>query len=118
MVESLFDKTADDSVILRVHVQPGAGRTAVVGTHGNALKLRVAAPPTGGRANSACTELLATTFGLQTAQVGLQGGESSRSKRFAISGIAVDDFARLLEEAIATAGAQPGRDGVHRASRH
>jgi uncharacterized protein (TIGR00251 family) len=113
MVEDLFDirrpssADADDGeVVLRVHVQPGAGRTAVVGRHGAALKLRVAAPPHGGRANEACASLLAETFGLSTSQVELQAGASSRSKQFLIRGVAVDAFRRRLEDVV-----QQGRGG-------
>src|SRR5688572_28864676 len=50
----------DVTVVLRLHVQPGAGRTSVSGIHGDALKVRVAAPPEKGRANDACRELVAS----------------------------------------------------------
>ncbi len=83
-----------------MHVQPGAGRSAVVGRHGAALKVRVAALPVGGRANDACVELLAETFGLRAGQVELVGGQTSRSKTFGVSGVDVDGFARLLEQAV------------------
>ena len=102
-VHDLFE-VADDKgtpgVVLRVHVQPGAGRSAVVGRHGTALKVRVAAPPVGGRANDACTELLAETFGVKASQLELIGGRTSRAKTFRIAGVEGDDFARLLERAV------------------
>ena len=104
-VRDLFDTGEDEdgnpAVVLRVHVQPGAGRSAVVGRHGTALKVRVAAPPVGGRADDACAELLADAFGVRPAQVELVGGGTSRAKQFLVSGIDVDDFARLLEQAVA-----------------
>ena len=108
MLEELFEVSGDDAIVLHVHVQPGAGRTAVVGRHGNALKVRVAAPPTGGRANEACVALLAETFGLKPSQVELTGGATSRAKRFRISGLEVESVARTLERAIEAAGAAPG----------
>src|SRR6476661_10117292 len=77
---------AEATVVLNVHVQPGAGRTAVVGRHGTALKVRVAAPPQAGRANDASAALLVETFGIGAAQVELVAGASSREKRFRISG--------------------------------
>lgn len=86
----------DDVVTLRVQVAPGAGRSAVVGRHGDALKLRVAAPPTQGRANDAAGALLAETFGLKARQVELVAGETSRSKRFRLSGVDVEEFDRAL----------------------
>jgi len=45
MTAELFDVRSDGAVVLRVHVQPGAGRTAVRGRYGDALKVSVAAPP-------------------------------------------------------------------------
>ena len=100
LFEAQDDGDGTPGVVLRVHVQPGAGRSAVVGRHGTALKVRVAAPPVGGRANDACAELLADTFGLSSGQVQLVGGRTSRSKTFRLSGVDVDEFARLLEQAV------------------
>jgi uncharacterized protein (TIGR00251 family) len=78
---------SDGEVVLAVHVQPGAGRTEVVGRHGDALKLRVAAPPTGGRANTAVVDLVAKEFNLKSADVDVVSGASSRDKRLKLKGI-------------------------------
>lgn len=109
MSDDLFDVTKEGSVVLRIHVQPGAGRTAVVGRHGDALKVRVAAPPSGGRANEACAELVAGILGVKNSQVTLSGGESSRQKRLTVSGIEPDEVTRLLGEALTLAGSKPGQ---------
>ncbi|MBI2168947.1 MAG: DUF167 domain-containing protein [Actinobacteria bacterium] len=90
-----------DVVTLHVHVAPGAGRSAVVGRHGDALKVRVAAPPVGGRANDAARSLLAETFDLKDKQVELTSGETSRSKRFKLSKVDVEDFERRLHLLVA-----------------
>ena len=90
-------------------MQPGAGRSAVVGRHGDALKLRIAAPPTGGRANQAVLELLAATLGAKPADVELVGGDSSRSKRARVKGVEIDDLKRRLETAIASGGQGPAK---------
>src|SRR5439155_7161625 len=101
------------TITLRVHVQPGAGRTAVVGRHGTSLKVRVAAPPEGGRANDACAALLAETFGVAPSAVELVSGGSSRMKRFRLTGVDLDEFTKLLEAAVdeGGAGAGPKRTG-------
>ena len=96
MVDDLFDISGDD-VVLRVHVQPGAGRSAVVGRHGQALKVRVAAPPEGGRANDAVRELVAETFGVAADAVEVTSGASSRIKRLRLKAVDLDDFRRRLE---------------------
>jgi uncharacterized protein (TIGR00251 family) len=123
MVDDLFeiraqkgegeDTTAD--ILLHVHVQPGAGRTAVVGRHGTALKVRVAAPPQGGRANEECAELLVETFGVKSAQVELASGASSRAKGFRITEIGLDGFRRRLEQVVHDGQTGPGpevRQGI------
>jgi uncharacterized protein (TIGR00251 family) len=104
VVDDLFDVGEDGSVLLRLHVVPGAGRTAVVGRHGDAVKIRVAAPPERGRANDASLALVATTFGVPAGQVELVSGPSSRTKRVRVSGVEPDDVRRLLESALAGAG--------------
>ena len=109
MSDDLFEVNKEGAVVLRIHVQPGAGRTAVVGRHGDALKVRVAAPPSGGRANEACTELIAGILGVKSSQVALSGGESSRQKRVTVSGVEPEDVTRLLGEAMTLADSKPGQ---------
>ena len=77
----------DGGVILAVHVQPGAGRTEVVGLHGAALKLRVAAPPADDRANAAVIDLVAKEFNVKRADVAITSGDKSRAKRLKLNGL-------------------------------
>src|SRR5207245_2702143 len=76
-----------DGVVLAVHVQPRAGRTAVVGRHGDALKVRVAAPPVDDRANEATAALVAEVFDVAATSVQLVSGERSRVKRLRVHGV-------------------------------
>jgi uncharacterized protein len=61
-------------------VQPGAKKSAVVGLHGEALKIRVAAPPVEGRANEALIVFLAERLGVPKGLVSIAKGENSRAK--------------------------------------
>lgn len=105
-VSDLFE-ARDDHVVINVHVQPCAGRSAVVGRHGDALKVRVAAPPADGRANEAARSLLAETFGVGPSAVVLVSGAASRVKRFRVDGVEAADVEARLRRAIAAAG-NPG----------
>ncbi len=97
-LDELYTTAGDDAVVLNVHLQPGAGRTSVVGRHGTALKVRVAVPPEGGRANEACATLLGDTF--VASSVELVGGAKSREKRFKLTGVDLEDFRRQLERTV------------------
>lgn len=66
---------------LHLHVQPGARRTEVQGVHGEALKLRLAAPPVDGKANAELLRFLAEALGLPRARLTLAAGQASRAKR-------------------------------------
>ncbi|MCC7325581.1 MAG: YggU family protein [Burkholderiales bacterium] len=68
------------TLILTLHVQPGAARTEVAGMHGDALKIRLAAPPVEGRANDALRRYLADAFGVAWRDVIIERGETSRRK--------------------------------------
>lgn len=65
---------------LRIHVQPGAARSEVAGRHGDALKLRIAAPAVEGAANAALIEYLAKRLKLARREVTIAQGEKSRRK--------------------------------------
>ena len=115
MHPDLYELAGDDAIVLRVHAQPGAGRSAVVGRYGDALKVKVAAPPQAGRANEALSALLATELGVKGAQVTLVSGASSRTKRFRIEGLELERVDALLDRMLAAAGdgvdRRPGRAG-------
>jgi len=108
LVDDLFTPNDDGTFTLSVHAQPGAGRTAVVGRHGDALKVRVAAPPEKGRANEALTALLAEEFGVKGGDVELVTGASSRSKRFRIAGVEAEEVPKVLERLLTDGNAGGG----------
>ena len=66
--------------MLALHVQPGAARTAVAGLHGEAIKVRLAAPPVDGKANAELRRWLAEAFGVSLRNVVLVRGVTSRDK--------------------------------------
>ena len=69
-----------DALVLTLHVQPGAARTEVAGLHGDALRVRLAAPPVDGKANSELVRFLAATFDVPQRRVTFVRGETSRRK--------------------------------------
>ncbi len=72
------------SVVLRVHVQPNARSSAPAGRHGDALKLRIAAPANDNRANEALIEFLREALGLPRSAIRITHGARSRHKRLTI----------------------------------
>lgn len=83
---------------LTLHIQPGAKRTEVAGLHGEALKIRLAAPPVEGRANEALLKFVAASFGVPLRQVELKQGGQSRHKVVAVTG------SRIEPESLLSAG--------------
>jgi uncharacterized protein (TIGR00251 family) len=79
--------SAQAAVTLRVRVTPRAGRDAIAGWQDGALRVRLAAPPLEGRANTALIRLLAAAAGLAPSNVRLLTGHRSRDKRLAFDGI-------------------------------
>lgn len=77
----------DKGVTLRLHIQPGAKSTEVSGPYGEALKIRLAAPPLDGKANACLLAFLAERLGVAKTAVSLLSGDSSRAKRIRITGI-------------------------------
>jgi uncharacterized protein len=87
------------STRLRLRVAPGATRAGVVGRHGDAWKVRVAAPAEGGRANDAVVRLLAETCSLPRSAVTLVSGHGARDKIVELAGVEPGDIERRLSSA-------------------
>ncbi|MDP2825086.1 MAG: DUF167 family protein [Sulfuritalea sp.] len=98
----------DHGVTLRLHIQPGAKKTKfqwrltsalstlsaaaetkteAAGLHGEALKIRLAAPPVDGKANACLIAFLADRLGVAKAAISLVSGDTSRAKRVRIAGV-------------------------------
>lgn len=71
---------ADGAVRFAVRVQPRASRSGIEGVHGEALKVRLSAPPVDGAANEALVALLADALGVGRREVRVVSGGTSRSK--------------------------------------
>lgn len=82
--------------VLDIHVQPRAKRSEIVGWHGDAVKVRITAPPVDGAANEELTRVLAAAIGIPRSAVSLLGGVTGRRKRLAIDGMSREDVLRAL----------------------
>lgn len=74
------------AVVIAVHVQPRAARTEVVGMHGDAVKIRLKAPPVDGAANDELLRFLAARLGVRRQEVEIVGGAAARGKRVRVGG--------------------------------
>ena len=83
---------------LTLHIQPGAKKTEVAGKHGDALKIRLAAPPVDGKANAALINFGADRLGLAKSAVSLKSGQTSRRKVLEITAAPQDTAQRLMRE--------------------
>jgi uncharacterized protein (TIGR00251 family) len=70
-----------------VRVQPRASRNEVAGLYGEALRVRLTAPPVDGAANTELVVFLSEIFAVARRSVKILSGESSRSKIVEIEGI-------------------------------
>jgi uncharacterized protein (TIGR00251 family) len=83
-------------LILSVRVIPRASKSAITGRRGDAVVVRLAAPPVEGAANDALVVLLARALSVPRRQVSIVSGEKSRDKRVAIEGLTDGDVAARL----------------------
>jgi uncharacterized protein len=86
-----------ERLTLRIYVQPGAKHSAVSGLHGDALKIRLAAPAIEGRANEALLHYLALLFKVPVREISLKKGSKSRHKVVEIRTSKIDPVVILSE---------------------
>lgn len=74
-------------MILSVRVIPRSSKSRIDGRRGDALLVRLAAPPVDGAANEALIDLLAREFRRPKRDITILSGQSSRDKRIDIAGL-------------------------------
>ena len=77
-------------------MQPRASRDEVVGPHGEALKIRISAPPVAGAANKHLLKFLAKKLQIAKSQMSIAAGATSRAKSIAIEGISAREVRQRL----------------------
>ncbi|HLG15650.1 MAG TPA: DUF167 domain-containing protein [Blastocatellia bacterium] len=73
-------KEKNGAVTFKLRVQPRASRTELAGEYGDALKLRITAPPVEGKANAECRRFLAKLLDVPASAVEIVAGASSKDK--------------------------------------
>jgi len=88
--------TTPDGVRIVLHVQPRARTTAVAGRYGDAIRIRVQAPPVDGAANEAVIQFLADRLEIARDCVRLVSGASRRRKTVEVRGLSPSDVEARL----------------------
>ena len=84
-------------LVFKLMVQPRSSKNAVVGLHGDALKIKLTAPPVEGKANRACIGFLAKCLGVAKSDIAIVSGHSGRTKQVLLA-LADRDPARMGEK--------------------
>jgi hypothetical protein len=96
--------TTADGVTFAVRVVPRSSRSFVAGTRGDALLVRLTAPPVEGAANDALVALLASVFDRPKRDISIVSGGTSKDKRVAVAGLSAAEVTSRLS---AILGKQP-----------
>jgi uncharacterized protein (TIGR00251 family) len=83
-------------IVFSIRVLPRSSRCEIAGIHGDALKLKITAPPVDGKANDECVRFLSETLGIKKSRISIVAGHTSRNKRIAISQITERDMESIF----------------------
>ena len=86
-----------EGTVLNVKAQPRSSKAGLDGLLGDAVKVRIRAAPVDGKANKELVETLADAFGIPKSRVVFKSGETSKTKRILLAGLAAEDVVSLIE---------------------
>lgn len=96
MQGTLLYTKKENGIVISVKVVPGSSRTEIVGSHGQMLKIKVAAPPEKGKANKAVMEFLAGKLGLRKTALEIISGQTSSVKQVFLPGTSIEAVEALV----------------------
>jgi uncharacterized protein (TIGR00251 family) len=79
-----FYEKKTDGILLRVYVQPRSSKNALIGIHGESLKIKLTAPPVEGAANAMCLAFLSKLLNVPKSHLNIVSGKTGRHKKVMI----------------------------------
>lgn len=99
-MSSLNLKETENGIQFKVKVQPRSGRNEIKGIMGDALKIKITAPPVDGEANEACLRLLAQWLEIPKGRVSLLTGQTSTQKVVLAQGVKKEELLSRLDNLV------------------
>lgn len=93
-----FLEAGTGGTYLRLRIQPGSSKKEISGVQGNALKIKLFAPPVEGAANKALISFLSKSLGIKKSSMSLASGERSRDKRVFIEEVTLAEMGKIFLE--------------------
>lgn len=84
-------------VQFKIKVQPRSAKNEIKGIHGDALKIKLTAPPVDGEANFACVRFLSDILGVSQGRIRIISGHTSRQKIISVEGLTKKDVLSRLD---------------------
>ncbi|MBU4054222.1 MAG: YggU family protein [Proteobacteria bacterium] len=92
-----FLEIQPEGLIITIYVQPRSSRNQITGIHGQALKVKLTAPPVDGAANKMCIEFLSKALQVPKTSIDMLSGQTGRNKRLLIRTDDHDTQSRLFQ---------------------
>jgi len=80
----LFINKNTKGIIFKVFIQPRASKNIIAGIYGDAIKIRLTAPPVNGAANKMCIKYLANILKVPKSKIEIISGHTSRTKHLLV----------------------------------
>ena len=96
-INAALESGAHGEVLLRIKAVPGSSRTRIAGMLGDRLKVQLAAPPEGGKANKALRDMLAKKLGIPASHITLTAGQARPEKTVTITELSPTEVAQKLK---------------------
>jgi hypothetical protein len=87
----------DGSLLLSIYVQPRSHRNAIVGLHGDTVKMRLTAPPVDGKANKAVIAFWAKSLKIPKSAITMKSGLHNRMKKILLNSVQEKQIRDLVE---------------------
>jgi uncharacterized protein len=89
-----------DGAVLNLRIIPRAAKNAIQGEHGDALKIRLCAPPVEGAANTALIKFLSDVLSVPRSRIQILSGATGRNKRVLLSGCSSSSIQSKLKPSL------------------